>query len=191
MQTNRSMRTSEPIETGHFLLSEPFMDDPNFKRSVVLLCEHRDEGTLGFIVNKCLNMKLAEALPELGEFEAPLYFGGPVETDTLHFLHTLGDRLEGAVQVAPGLWWGGNFETLSILIKSGEILPEDIRFYLGYSGWSPGQLAEELDAKAWIAHAGNPTYVFAECDELWRTILHEKGGRFRVMSNYPEDPRLN
>jgi putative transcriptional regulator len=185
------MSTQINLSAGQLLLSEPFMEDPNFKRSVVVLCEHKEEGTLGFIINKCLNMNLAEAIPDLKEFEAPLYFGGPVETDTLHFIHTLGEDLEGSLQIAPGLWWGGNFEVLSILIKAQQIKPEQVRFYLGYSGWSPGQLAEELDTNSWIPHPGSKNYIFNQTDMLWRKIMREKGGKYKIMSNYPEDPRLN
>lgn len=179
------------IKTGQILLAEPFMDDPNFKRTVILLCEHSSEGSLGFILNKGLNMHLGEALPELADFEAQLHFGGPVETDTLHYVHTLGERLDGAMPVAEGLWWGGSFEMLSILIQSRQVRPEEVRFYLGYSGWSPGQLAEEQREEAWILHPGRTDYVFADEDQLWRRILREKGGKFRVMSNYPEDPEFN
>lgn len=187
-----AMQNAPSLEVGKILLSEPFMDDPNFKRSVVVLCEHKAEGTLGFIINKSLNMKLSEAIPDLDAFAGNLYFGGPVETDTLHFLHTLGEELEGSVEVAPGLWWGGNFEILSILIKSGQVGPEDVRFYLGYAGWSPGQLADELDSQSWIGHSGKTDYIFnREDDALWRNILREKGGKYRVMSNYPEDPSYN
>jgi putative transcriptional regulator len=185
------MRNFPSLTPGEVLLSEPFMEDPNFKRAVVLLCEHKDEGSLGFILNKSLNMSLAEALPELENFDAQLYFGGPVETDTLHFLHTLGDEIEGAIEIAPGLWWGGNFEILSILIKSKQINPDQVRFFLGYSGWSSGQLTEEMGEKAWIPHNGRADYLNSDADHLWTTIMREKGGKYRIMSNYPEDPRYN
>jgi len=179
------------IKTGQLLLAEPFMDDPNFKRSVVLLCEHAASGSLGFIINKSLNMSLKEALPDMEGFDAQLHFGGPVETDTLHYVHTLGERLEGAMPIGGPLWWGGSFEMLTVLIQSGQVSPEDIRFYLGYSGWSPGQLKEELGEAAWIAHPSHADHVFTEEEHLWRQILREKGGKYRVMSNYPEDPVYN
>jgi putative transcriptional regulator len=179
------------IKTGHLLLSEPFMDDPNFKRSVVLLCEHKAEGSLGFIINKCLNMTLGEALPDLSDFDTQLYFGGPVETDTLHFLHKLGPRLEGSVQVTDHLWWGGDFEALSLLIQTGQVHPDEVRFYLGYSGWSPGQLTSEMQENAWYVHPSTSDHVFNEDDQLWRHILVAKGGKYRLIGNYPEDPLYN
>lgn len=179
------------IKTGQLLLSEPFMDDPNFKRSVVLLCEHKAEGSLGFIINKGLNMTLGEALPDLNSFDSQLYFGGPVETDTLHFLHRLGDKLEGAVPVAPNLWWGGDFEMLSVLIQAGQVEPDEVRFYLGYAGWSPGQLTSEMQENSWYLHPGTTEYVFHEDEQLWRHILVAKGGKYRLIGNYPEDPLYN
>jgi putative transcriptional regulator len=179
------------IKTGQLLLAEPFMDDPNFKRSVVLLCEHKAEGSLGFIINKCLNMNLGEALPDLKGFESQLYFGGPVETDTLHFLHKLGDRLEGACPVGPDLWWGGDFEMLSILIQTGQVQPDEVRFYLGYSGWSAGQLHSEMEEHSWFVHPGTIDHVFSEDEQLWRQILVAKGGQYRLIGNYPEDPLYN
>ncbi len=167
------------------------MDDPNFKRSVVLLCEHKPEGSLGFIINKCLNMTLGEALPDLGCFDTQLYFGGPVETDTLHFLHTLGNRIEGAAPVAQNLWWGGDFEALSMLIQTNQVSVEEVRFYLGYSGWSPGQLTSEMQENSWYIHPAAPEYVFNEDEQLWRHILVSKGGKYRLIGNYPEDPLYN
>ncbi len=167
------------------------MDDPNFKRSVILLCEHKAEGTLGFIINKGLNMTLGEALPDLSDFESQLYFGGPVETDTLHYLHTLGHRLEGAVPVAENLWWGGDFETLSTLIQSGQVQLGEVRFFLGYSGWSPGQLNSEMEEHAWFVHPGSTELVFSHEEQLWREILVAKGGQYRLIGNYPEDPLYN
>ena len=180
------------IKPGTVLLSEPFMVDPNFKRTVVLICEHNEEGTVGFIINRNTDVRLAEAVEEIEGFDAPLYFGGPVQTDTLHYFHNMGETIEGSVQIAPGLYWGGNFEALKILIQSGKARADEMRFYAGYSGWGAGQLEDELKQKSWLIAEIKPEHMFdAEPDELWKKILKDMGGDYSILSNFPEDPSFN
>ncbi len=185
------MNLSEP-ETGSLLVAEPFMWDPNFKRTVALLCEnHPENGAFGFVLNRKLEMKLHEAINGIKKFDAPLYYGGPVELDTLHFLHQLED-LEGAIMVCEGVYWGGNFDAVKRMINNREVKPSDFRFFLGYSGWGTEQLADELKEKSWIVHAAKSKHIFkTPPDELWKQILKEKGGEYTLMVNYPEDPSYN
>src|SRR3954464_13038426 len=103
-------------EVGRILISEPFLLVSYFKRAVILLGEHSEEGTVGFILNKPTDLKLNDALEDFPPFDAQLYFGGPVQTDTIHFLHTLGPKLEGCKEILPGIFWGGDLETLKLLI---------------------------------------------------------------------------
>ena len=91
---------------GSLLVSEPFLLDSYFKRSVVLVSEHDDKGTLGFILNKPTGVKLNDAVDDFPKFDVPLFFGGPVETDTLFYVHTMGDKLEGAKEILPGVFLG-------------------------------------------------------------------------------------
>ncbi|UII30939.1 YqgE/AlgH family protein [Fulvivirga ulvae] len=177
---------------GSLLISEPFLPDPNFERTVVLLCEHSDEGSFGFVLNKASAVALDEIVEDIRDFSQPVYIGGPVQQDTLHFIHKA-DYLEGGVEVGNGLYWGGNFEQLMILIDTKQIKADDFRFFIGYSGWGSGQLEEELKAESWIvANYATPDLVFAENGEnLWKVVLKQLGGRFNVYSNYPTDPRLN
>jgi putative transcriptional regulator len=160
---------------------------------VVLVCEHNDEdGTIGFVLSKRSPLYLDQAMENIYNFKSPLYFGGPVQTDTLHYIHNLGDRLEGCIEIAPGLWWGGDFDALKEMMNGGEITPADIRFFLGYSGWSPGQLEGEMKEKSWITHNVKAAHIFdTKPDELWKRILKEKGGDYALMVNFPEDPNLN
>ena len=179
-------------KAGNFLLSEPFMPDTNFKRSVVLLCDHKDKGSVGFVINKPLNLKLNDVLDNFPEFNAGLYFGGPVQTDTLHFIHNLGDKISDSVCIGDGLYWGGNFEAIRLLIETKQASPFSFRFFLGYAGWGPGQLKDELGENAWIMAPANPGYIFkVRPDELWRNVLKEMGGQYRIMANFPESPQLN
>jgi putative transcriptional regulator len=135
---------------GGLLISEPFLPDPNFERTVVLLCEHNEEGSVGFVLNKPSILKFDEAVEEVSDFSPTLYVGGPVQQDTLHFIHRSSNGFEGSLQVTDEIFWGGNYEQLVTMINTKTIVPEDFKFFLGYSGWAPGQLEEELKQKSWI-----------------------------------------
>src|SRR5204862_4178612 len=130
--------------SGKLLISEPFMMDSYFQRSVVLLTEHGNEGTIGFILNKQTNVLVSDVLPGFPESDIPLYFGGPVQTDTIHFLHSLGETLEGSREIQKGIYWGGNLEQLKNMIEKKMVSPDEMRFFAGYSGWDPEQLNQEL-----------------------------------------------
>src|ERR1044071_7897946 len=159
-------------EVGRILVSEPFLLDSYFKRSVILLGEHSEEGTVGFILNKPTDLNLNDALEDFPPFDVPLYFGGPVQTDTIHFLHTLGERLEGSKEILPGIYWGGNLETLKLLIETNQIQKSEVRFFAGYSGWEPDQLSNELKGNTWLVSEGRKEIAFNEHPEnLWGDVL--------------------
>lgn len=178
---------------GKFLLSEPFLSDPNFQRTVVLLTEHNnEEGSFGFILNRPVKMKLSEIVPEFPSFGAPVFVGGPVQQNSLHFLHRIPELVEDSEEVLPGVWWGGNFEKLKYLMQIRDISPDDIRFFIGYSGWGPNQLKDEMEKRSWIIAPGEEQFTFASNhEELWQQILRSMGLRYQMMSNYPLDPSLN
>ena len=175
---------------GDFLLLEPFMKDPSFKRAVILLCEHNQTGSFGFILNKISDFSVQELILDFPAFDAPVYLGGPVGEDTLHFLHRCGPILENSIKVRENIWWGGNFEQLKEEIRNGNIFPDDIRFFIGYSGWGVGQLKSEMDDNSWII-SDKYTDFYGESTDLWKTIMHDMGGNYKLLSNFPEDPQLN
>jgi len=188
----KQKRNTTKVQQGCLLISEPFLPDQNFKRSVVLMCEHNEEGSAGFVLNDPMGIPLKEVLSDLPVFDTKIYSGGPVQTDTLHFLHTLGDELEDSIRVMEGVYWGGNFETLKILLGSKRIKPDQVKFFLGYSGWSPGQIDDEMEMKSWIITKGVQADVFTEdADELWKTVLRNMGKEYEIVANFPEDPNLN
>ena len=178
---------------GDLLISEPFLPDPNFERTVVLICEHNEQGSFGFILNKPSVLKLPDVLEEVEDFDTLIHVGGPVQQDTLHFIHRIGDQLEGGEEVGKGLYWGGNFEQLKVMISQQQVNEKDVLFFLGYSGWGEGQLMDEIKEKSWIVHKSvSPAQVFDKDPKyLWREILKEMGGKYKMFSNYPTDPRLN
>ncbi len=182
-----------PPQSGSLLISEPFLQDENFVRSVVLLCENNEMGSFGLVLNKLSIFKLDELLDGCDFRDKEVYVGGPVEQNTLHFIYQGEQALEDSIALGDGLWWGGDFAELMDKYRLGKINSADFRFFIGYSGWDQGQLDEEVTGNTWIVcdntHARN---IFkAEPDDLWRVILKEMGGDFQVLANYPIDPRLN
>lgn len=180
-------------ERGDLLISEPYLPDPNFVRTVILLCEHDENGSFGFVLNKRSHASLPELIEEAEGFEQEVFVGGPVQQNTLHFLHKSPETLQGDKKIVDGVYWGIDFEGLMSSINTRQVSGDELKFFVGYSGWSPGQLMEELNAKSWIVYKkATPELVFEmNPDELWREALKTMGGKFRVISNYPTDPRLN
>jgi len=187
------MKKLKKIHSGHLLLAEPFMLDPYFRRAVVLLCEHgRDDGTIGFILNKSVRMQVGELVNDFPDFEAEVYYGGPVRTDTLHYMHTIGEKLEGAAHVVDNIYWGGHFDQLKTMIKDGQVSQDDIRFFVGYSGWDSAQLEQEMNKGSWIVQNAQPDYVFKESyDNLWREVLNNTGNIYSVIGQVPDFVALN
>ncbi len=161
-------------------------------RTVIFLCEYQDEGSFGFVLNKKFKQTLEELVPDFEGYDIPVYYGGPVQMDTIHFLHQYPDLIEGGNEVMNGVYWGGNFESLLALIKSGDIDQNKVRFFIGYSGWSEGQLDGELTEKSWLTVEATRKLVFhTHPEEVWKDSLKELGGEYEMMINFPIDPQLN
>ncbi|MCB0572145.1 MAG: YqgE/AlgH family protein [Phaeodactylibacter sp.] len=182
----------DEVRGGKVLLAEPFMLDPNFKRTAVLLCEHNKEGSLGFIMNKPLNMRIDELIEDFPEFDSEVYFGGPVQTDTIHYVHNVGNLLDDSTKISNGVYFGGDFEKLKFLISSQLVQPANIRFFLGYSGWTDGQLKDEMIYGSWVIVDMDANYLFkTKPDDLWRQAMYNKGDAYTVIAEMPEGTNLN
>ncbi len=182
-----------PPSAGRLLISEPFLEDPNFKRSVILLTEFSEEGSLGFILNQPSALLLKDLVPDFEQGEFPVFIGGPVEVDTIHFIHCCYDKLNSGEEIVKGIYWGGNFETLKILVNTNVISPNEIKFFLGYSGWGNEQLKNEIASNSWIvSDKFSQEIVFSHNEEeLWREVIINLGPRYAHISNFPSDPSLN
>jgi putative transcriptional regulator len=179
-------------QAGVLLIAEPFLKDPNFMRTVVFLCEHQAEGSFGFVLNKTYDVTLDQLVPELEEIKLPVFYGGPVQQDTLHFLHQMPELIPGGQEISNGIYWGGDYELVVTLLKKGEINTNKIRFFIGYSGWSNGQLDDELKEKSWLTVPAKAKLVFhRNLTEIWKDSLRELGGDYEQLINYPTDPQLN
>lgn len=177
---------------GKLLISEPFMSDHQFRRTVVLLVEHNEEGSVGFVLNRPISAKLPELMEGIPNIDSPIFLGGPVEQDTLHFIHRWETEIFGTKMIAEELYWGGDFAEITQKLALGIISPKDILFFVGYAGWSAGQLDEEIAQKSWIVAPLEVELLFQNQPEnLWRNVLKSLGKEFQVMANYPEDPRMN
>jgi putative transcriptional regulator len=176
---------------GTFLIAEPFLGDANFERSVVLLCEHNHLGSFGFVMNQATNLQLNDVLKDAVASDFPLYVGGPVDHNTLHYIHRI-ENVEDSVRIADGLYWSGDFEQITNMLNLGQLTEQDIRFFVGYSGWSQGQLESEMMRNSWMVAPATASFMFDTApDQFWRTILRRMGGEYKVKSNYPIDPSLN
>ncbi|MBD0776169.1 YqgE/AlgH family protein [Maribacter sp. ANRC-HE7] len=178
---------------GKLLIAEPSLTgDVSFNRSVVLLAEHNEEGSVGFILNKPLEYNINDLVTEIS-IPLQVYNGGPVEQDNLYFIHKVPDLIDNSIEIADGIYWGGDFETTVQLINEGVITDEDIRFFLGYSGWSSLQLDQELSSKSWIVvpNEYSSSIIQKSSIAFWKEKMLELGGNYLIWSNAPENPSLN
>ncbi|GAA4271883.1 YqgE/AlgH family protein [Aquimarina gracilis] len=178
---------------GHLLIAEPsIIGDVSFNRSVVLLADHSDQGSIGFIMNKPLEYFLSDLIPEI-ESDFKIYNGGPVEQDNLYFIHKVPHLIPNSVEISGGIYWGGDFAVVSRLIKESKITQSEIRFFLGYSGWDSHQLNQELEANSWVIVENDyEKNIFGKSyDTFWKEKMIELGGEYLLWSNAPENPTYN
>ncbi|MCE7042272.1 YqgE/AlgH family protein [Dyadobacter sp. CY312] len=186
------MSSSKHIKKGSLLIAKPFLGDPNFERGVILLCEYNSPGSFGFVLNQVTDLFLGDVLEETIYQDVPLHLGGPVEKNTLHFIHRRPDLISGGMEIIDGVFWGGDFEHLQKLLNMNTVKEDDVRFFIGYSGWGEGQLDEELDQDSWIVTNTTSDFIFdTPPGNFWREILRSMGGEYRSIAHYPTDPRLN
>lgn len=184
---------SEKLEKGHLLISEPsVIGDVSFNRSVILLADHNKDGSVGFIINKPLKYTINDLVPDI-EASFKIYNGGPVEKDHLYFIHNIPDLIPNSVEISNGVYWGGDYESTKNLINSGKINKDNIRFFLGYTGWDENQLETEMKEHSWIITANNYKNKIIEksTTTFWKEQLIELGGEYLIWSNAPENPYLN
>ncbi len=182
----------DQLTVGGLIMASAIMLESNFKRTVLLMCEHNEQGSLGFILNRPMEIRVSEAITGFDDVDVPLHMGGPVQVDTVHYLHTKGDVIDGAHEVFPGVFWGGDKGQLSYLIASGVVSPSEVRFYLGYAGWASGQLEVEFEEGSWYTTGASREVIFSgEYERMWARTVRSKGGGYYYAANSPELPGMN
>ncbi len=179
-------------QKGDLLLSEPFLNDDHFSRAVILICETTIEGAFGLILNQTLDLKLLEFMQNIGKFDSIVGIGGPVDQEQLFFIHSFPD-LTAAISISDNFYLGGDFEELIKKVEAGIYPSDEVRFFIGYTGWSEGQLQEEIADKTWIVTkppAGFSVYNTKD-DQLWEIILKSMGGKYKQMASFPVNPNEN
>ena len=177
---------------GKILISEPFLRDATFGRSVILLIDHTDEGTMGLIINKPLPIFVNDIIKEFKYInDIPLYKGGPVATDTLFYLHTLAN-ISGAIPVSKGLYLNGDFDEIKKYILQGNKVDQHIRFFLGYCGWEGEQLNDELKENTWLVSKEDKGYLMnSDTKDMWKEALEKLGSKYEAWSRFPRVPTFN
>jgi putative transcriptional regulator len=147
---------------------------------------------VGFILNKKVDYPVEDIFVDFPDFDAEIHIGGPVGTDSIYFIHTLGDLLPDSVHIKENLYLGGDFNTLKLQIKLGLVDQNQIRFFLGYSGWDAGQLEEEINENSWlVADISEADLMTIDEDEMWAQSVKSMGGKYSMWENFPENPSLN
>ena len=180
-------------EKGKLLLSDPFMDEEFFRRAVVYICEYSEGGSFGFIINNFLPLNLKDLGDKFPDIEAQLSIGGPVDNDNLYFLHTLGDQIDNAINVTDQVYLGGNFDQLIELLKNDSSLLNQVRFFIGYAGWSKVQLEDELKENNWlVVNPPKLNDLFVKKTSIsWKKLMKKQGEKFKFYANTPLNPSNN
>lgn len=179
-------------EKGKILISEPFLPDTFFNRSIVYLTDHTPQGSVGFILNKKIDLKISAAITGFEGWDEDLNVGGPVAPDTLHYLHNIGDMVPKSVPIKDNIFWGGDIDIIRELIKTNKIKKSQIRFFLGYSGWSAGQLERELKENSWvIAKVRSEIIMNNRGDDTWKRVLRSMKNKYRMWADFPDSPEMN
>jgi putative transcriptional regulator len=180
------------ISQNKILVAQPFLPDPFFRRTVILLAEHDAEHSMGFIVNKPLKIKLGDLLSNLSESDFPVYHGGPVAQDQLFFLHRHNDKIKDSHPIGNGFYWNGDYGDMIRLVLSKKLEKHSIKFFIGYSGWGSGQLADEFSGESW--YLSSPDYALLMKNghhEIWGAALKQMESPYANLAKFPDGLWMN
>lgn len=179
-------------QKGRLLITEPFLESDFFHRSVIILCEHNEDGSFGFVLNNYLEVDLTE-FDDMPEFDTNISLGGPVSSKNLYYIHTLGDKIQDSIHVHGNIYAGGDFEQLKNLLREGSVKQNEIRFFLGYSGWVEKQLNGELKQNSWLVADihDEKDIMDVNYDNIWGDYMSRQGGKYKAFAHFPTDPALN
>ncbi|PWH86360.1 YqgE/AlgH family protein [Brumimicrobium oceani] len=189
MAIDLSFENKRKPRKGRVLISDPFSKDDYFGRSVVYMCDHNSEGTFGFVLTNYLDIDLSEVAKNFPDVGANISVGGPVQTENIFFIHTLGDQLPGSVEVDDGIYIGGDYDLLTQQLNEGTANSTQVRFFLGYSGWDPGQLEEEINRNNWIVAPvlNSQEIMDTSVTDIWQRFMKREGKKYDILSRAPLD----
>ncbi len=185
------------VEKGRILISDPFLNDNYFSNSVILLCELNEKGAFGLVLNHYIDETLSDFMNNFQGARAEKFkisLGGPVDTDSIYYIHNRPDLIEGSIRIIDDIYLGNGkkFGDLSLLIEEGKIKTNELKFFLGYSGWTAGQLQEELNRNSWfVGNLSAKTIMNYQQEDIWKKTLEQMSEKHRVISNFPQNPLLN
>jgi len=180
------------LRKGQILLAEPFLDDTYFRCKVIFLCEHSDEGSFGFILNNYIDFDLSQIIDNIPALNSRISIGGPVRNSNLYYLHTMGEKIAESIEIIPGVYFGGDFDSLKKMLVEGDVEKKDIRFFVGYSSWSPNQLDQELATNSWIiTNSSKEIIMNSDITNLWESIMKSMGKNRPYIAKLPDGPSLN
>ncbi len=186
---------ADTIVPGVLLVAAPWLKDPNFERTVVLLCMHGDDGTMGIVLNRPLGVTAGQGLAGVVSPQRatmPLFNGGPVTPDNLFALHTLEALRAQSTAVCDDIHFVPGTDDLLGVLQGPPTDGETIRLFAGCAGWAPGQLEREIAENAWIVAPSQPPFIFATAPErLWGRVLRSLGPYMAFLARMPDDLRLN
>ncbi|MBC8266429.1 MAG: YqgE/AlgH family protein [Flavobacteriales bacterium] len=180
-------------QKGRLLISAPSMEDSNFFRSVILIAVHNEHESVGFVLNQPTKIKVHHLIENFPKSNFPIYIGGPVERNSLHYIHTIGEKIDGAQEIIDGLYWGGDFKIVNKMVENNEINNSNIRFFAGYSGWNENQLITEARENSWVIVPSNKECCMqlSSNKELWSSFIKKMDIKYAIWTNLPTDPSLN
>lgn len=188
-----SFENKRIAKKGRVLIADPFSDDEYFGRAVVYLCEHNEEGSFGFVLNNYIGLKLEEVAKNFPKLDTKVSIGGPVHTENIYFIHTIGDAIPDSQLVEDGIYLGGDYDTLLQMIDENKVSTNQVRFFLGFSGWSKDQLQSEIKEHAWIVGSvlNSGEIMDVAIDDLWSHYMRRQGKKYDILAKFPKDINLN
>ena len=185
------MDTGIELCKGKLLISEPLLQDDNFHKSVIFLCHHSPKESLGFILNKQASQLLNFYLNDAMSLDFPVFIGGPVDQEMLHFIHSV-PEIAGGEKITEDIYWSGDLEQIVEGIKIGKVTTDNCKFFIGYSGWGMRQLEAEIEMNAWLVAHSNTVLVFnTPVKMVWNDAVKSLGKQYSPLLFMPENPELN
>lgn len=182
-----------PLKSGSILISEPFSEDEYFSRSIVFICNQNEDGHFGFVLNNYIENEIGDFIEDFPSIKTKISIGGPVDISNLFYIHSLGEEIPHSLPISNGLFIGGDFDTIKRKLLIDTDKASEFRFFVGYSGWETGQLEKEIEDKAWIVsnNIKKKEVLDSSHDDIWKEMLVKLGGKYKVMSQFPQNPSDN